>query len=89
MAKKVFGISADYCPPKDGYKPPTYYVVADEPQEAQEKGRKIFPWLKIYGCEEVTDQDFILEMLSKMVSFIHGCMSTLRRTTAQALWPAS
>lgn len=70
MAKKIFGISADYRPPKDGDKPPVYYVAADTPKEAKEKGLRIFPWLKIYGCEEVTDQDLILEMLGNRYKYI-------------------
>ena len=58
----LYKIMADYRPKNSNR--PTYYIAASSKKEAKEEFSKTITWLKIYGCEEITDEAQIDEIIS-------------------------
>ena len=58
----IFCITADYR--KDNQNKPKYYVAAKNKIDAKKKYLGIMPWMKIYDCVELTEEER-KEFLSK------------------------
>lgn len=59
---KLYEITADYRP-NNKFKP-KYYVCAESSKKAKQIFTDNIPWLGVYECEEIKDENAIIEIIS-------------------------
>lgn len=65
---KLYEITADYRP-NNKFKP-KYYVCAESSKKAKQIFTADIPWLGVYGCKEIKDDNAVMEIISNRRHYI-------------------